>query len=655
MIMKHFIHIVIILSLFFLGCNYLDTVPENDIETIETIFEKRTQAEDWLQTCYLFLSKTLTTLPEDPARTGTDEVVAGDYCRQFFINNNWTFKNWVGFSIADGLQMSQEPYGNVWKRDLFYAGIRYCNIFIEKIKGTYNLDETERKLWTAEVKALKAHYYFELMRRYGPIILVPQNIDANAETVIMQQPRSPIDSVVNAIVSLLDEAIQYLPPMQKKDMSRWAFHNRESAAALKAMTLFYAASPLFNGNPAYANFTNKKGELLFPTYNKEKWKRAAEATDEAIRICTEEGGKELVSGNITQSSKLLNTMADIENSVLAKNFENKEAILMFHTDYNTTGLWSKWTLPYVNSDDTKYYHYESVGCIGASIKMVETYYTEHGLPIDADLQWDYTSRYLLGKETNPEYRYVVSLNTNSILGLHLRREPRFYAHIAADRCYWQRGTTLNDDMIVNVYRGERYGTKIPTINVSTPQNLTGYYIKKGVYSDVQNNNYGTVYNREEPTIIIRLAELYLMKAEAWNEYEGPLVDREHVYEPLNTVRKRAGIPDVETAWLNYSKTPDKVTTQNGMREIIHQEWNVEFAFEGHRFWNLRRWLTAQDELNAKQYGWVITGQNAQQFYNNFEGPIVVWSKRKFIAPRDYLFPIRSEEVLVSGCVQNPYW
>ena len=48
-------------------------------------------------------------------------------------------------------------------------------------------------------------------------------------------------------------------------------------------------------------------------------------------------------------------------------------------------------------------------------------------------------------------------------------------------------------------------------------------------------------------IMFRLAELYLMKAEAWNEYlTAP--DYEHVYAPLNEVRLRAGIPDVESAW-----------------------------------------------------------------------------------------------------------
>ena len=71
------------------------------------------------------------------------------------------------------------------------------------------------------------------------------------------------------------------------------------------------------------------------------------------------------------------------------------------------------------------------------MKMVEMYYTENGLPIDMDNSWNYTNSYKMSKEYNPRYNRVVPLNTD-VLQLHLRREPRFYACIAADRTYWQR-------------------------------------------------------------------------------------------------------------------------------------------------------------------------------------------------------------------------
>lgn len=115
------------------------------------------------------------------------------------------------------------------------------------------MPDNEKALWVAELKALKAQLYFELMRRYGPIILVPENIEVNSDIEIMQQPRSPIDTCVNTIVRLLDEAMKVLPPFMQKDQSRWTYHSLESAATLKAQVLLYAASPLFNGNPAYTN------------------------------------------------------------------------------------------------------------------------------------------------------------------------------------------------------------------------------------------------------------------------------------------------------------------------------------------------------------------------------------------------------------------
>ena len=646
--MKFVISFGIIFSILFAGCNYLDMVPEDDIETVETIFEKREQAEQWLKDCYYRLREPIASVIANPAYLGADEVVAGEHARRRAGTGK---TNWSGLFIGDGLQMVQDPYGNIWSDQTYYLGIRYCNIFLENIGHTYSMQESEKALWSAEIKALKAHFYFELFRRYGAIVLVPENIDVNVEISEMQQPRSPVDSCVNAIVRLLDEAMEVLPPMGQKEQIRWGYHSLESAATLKAYTLLYAASPLFNGNPAYTNFKNKNGELLFnPEYDKEKWRIAAEAAEEALEICLE-NGKEFVRGN-TGATPLLATMKDIERSSLAQNWVNNEAIFMMRQQDMGNNGWSFWTLPYLKSTDPMYG--SSAGCLGASLNMVEMYYTENGLPIDADNTWNHAYRYQMSREVNPKYRDVVALNTN-VLGLHLRREPRFYAHVAADQCYFRLGTTVNHNMLVEAYQGARFGTQEEIINSNVPQNLSGYWIKKGLYSDVPLTNYfNSVSGREEPFVVFRLADLYLMIAEAWNEYlDAP--DEEHVYQYIDAVRERAGIPDVVTAWTTYSNNPGKVTTQEGMREIIHREWDVEFAFEARRFWNLRRWLDAEEVLNADLLGWNILGSDADAFYNHYEGPVPVWTKRGFTAPRDYLFPIRSEEILISGCVQNPGW
>ena len=84
--------------------------------------------------------------------------------------------------------------------------------------------QEEKDLWRAEIQALKAQYYFELMRRYGPIILVPENINAAAPIEEMQQPRRPIDEVVNAIIELCDAAIPKLPYYKEQEQNLSLIH-----------------------------------------------------------------------------------------------------------------------------------------------------------------------------------------------------------------------------------------------------------------------------------------------------------------------------------------------------------------------------------------------------------------------------------------------
>lgn len=633
-------------ALTFTGCEkYLDVVPESDITTLETVFEKREDAYQWLRSCYIMLTPHVAEFVNNPAFLGADEFVAGEYCRQKIAP--------IGLFIGDGLQMAQSPYGNIWHKNQAYAAIRYINIFLERINDVYNMEDSEKAMWAAEMKALKAHFYFELMRRYGPIILVPENIDPNVEIEEMKQPRRPIDEVVDAIVQLCDEAIPELPYQKEKAQTRITYYNKEAAATLKALTLLYAASPLFNGNTMLASFVNKNQERLFPDYDKEKWKKAAEAADEALAIC-EEAGKTLVTGTETMPTTMLNVMADIESSSIAPEYKNSEAIFMVR-DLSQCAYY---TLPYFTDDGegADYYDPYSIGCLGASLKMVEMFYTEHGVPINEDKQW-VASKYAMSKETDERYNNVVALNTD-VLGLHRRREPRFYANIAADRTIWYRKAKVGSrqeytGQEVHAYQGELYGTKLKRIDNSTPQNLSGYWVKKYLRSDITLSYYINYDKSEKGTVIFRLPDLYLASAEAWNEYLDAPDSR--VYDPLNKVRERAGILDVQEAWSTYARNSNKVNTKAGMREIIHQEWNIEFAFEGRRFWNLRRWMTAPEELNTPQYGWNILGDTEELFYHNFEGPVVVWSKRKFTAPKDYFFPIKSEEVMMSGCVQNPGW
>lgn len=648
--MKKIRYIILIAPLLLVGCNYLDMVPEKDIQTVQTIFEERASADLWINglygtTCEMFASY------GDVNFTGADEIITGDPLRKSRAGDRFSYE---GFRVAEGLQMAQDPYGNIWDaRDIHgwyvspYMMIRYCNMFLEEIDGVYNMEDAEKLMWSGEIQALKAFYYFELIRRYGPIILVPTNLEVNDEIVNLQKQRQHVDTCFNATVKLLDEAIANLPLGSQRSADRIAYFNKEGAMALKARVLAYAASPLFNGNEYYSTFTDKEGKPLFSKVkDNNKWKLAAEAADAAIKACLE-SNHSLRVGKGGQPTELLNKISDIEYSVLST-FNNPEAIFE-----SKGGTQYKIFLPLLRSDNTNHYDPNLCGAASPSMKMVEMFYTENGLPIDQDKKWNYSTKYTMSRETSSLYTDVVPLNTD-VLQLHLRREPRFYANIAADRTYWKRGPIggwQDNNLLVEAYKGELFGSQYNTIQSDNWQNINGYWIKKFTYSDRQTRGYTDP--RDATFIVIRMAELYLLAAEAWNEYLS--VPDQRVYGPLNEVRKRAGVMDVVTAWRSYSKDPGRVDNKDGMRKIIHQETNIELCFEGHRFFNLRRWKQAHIDLNEKQLGWNILGENAQQFYNNYTGPAVVWSKCKFTAPRDYLFPLKAEEIMISSMVQNPGW
>src|SRR3546814_14026130 len=93
----------------------------------------------------------------------------------------------------------------------FFTALRDCNIFLENIHKPFDLEDYERDEWIAEVKFLKAFYHFWLLRMYGPIPVIRENIPIRAGTDKTQQYREPVDSVVSYIVQLLAEAADVLP------------------------------------------------------------------------------------------------------------------------------------------------------------------------------------------------------------------------------------------------------------------------------------------------------------------------------------------------------------------------------------------------------------------------------------------------------------
>jgi hypothetical protein len=139
-----------------------------------------------------------------------------------------------------------------------------------------------------------------------------------------------------------------------------------------------------------------------------------------------------------------------------------------------------------------------------------------------------------------------------------------------------------------------------------------------------------------------------MYAEALNEFGGPNAE---IFNYLDQVRARAGLEGVKESWASFSTKPNKPDTKDGLRQIIQQERTIELAFEGKRFWDIRRWKKI-DELNEQPRGWNISGETTDDFYNLVP---VAQVPVKFTV-KDYFWPIKEADLTVNkNLIQNYGW
>ena len=313
---------------------------------------------------------------------------------------------------------------------------------------------------------------------------------------------------------------------------------------------------------------------------------------------------------------------------------------------NSTACLQTWTLPYLTSTQVTAQKLEI--CLGPPLDIVEVFYSKNGVPIDEDKSYDYANRYQVAVAGEDQPFYVRPGFRTAILNLD--REPRFYGNLGFDGNYWfgngrtrdvGMGTEAETSYLIRAKRGETSG-KLTGIRHSR----SGYFSKKGSHYNTEGTSTNIVVT-EYTYPVIRLADLYLLYAEALNESLS--VPNGEVYEYIDRVRTRAGLKGVIESWAAHSSVPQKPSTQLGMREIIHQERLIELAFEGKRFYDLRRWKQAHIVYNRNEYGWNVDASD-----ENYYLPVVL--ERLTYTMKQYLWPISEAELRRNGnLVQNPFW
>jgi hypothetical protein len=291
------------------------------------------------------------------------------------------------------------------------------------------------------------------------------------------------------------------------------------------------------------------------------------------------------------------------------------------------------------------------GWLAATLQSTMRYYTKHGLTLSEDKTINENSWYDIintPDESDAEYevwRGILQPDVPTVR-MYLDREPRFYSDLVVTGGYY-RGHQVRIES--TMFAGANCGYL--TI-FGASYNASGIGVQKICHPESLNSANNRSRRVLYPQPYLRFADLLLMKAEALNEYSGP---SQEVYDLVNEVRTRAGIPTVEEAYSNTewvtAEALNKHLTKEGLREIIQNERENEFAYErGNSFWDNIRWKKAVSRYSNPIWGWNYLGANVYSFFTQ----TLVQGRKWSIS--DCLWPIkRSEMDANSKLIQNPGW
>lgn len=586
--------------------SYFDNAPDN-ITTIDQVFSHRQKTLEFLANVYSYIR---------PPYDWSNETIWAGVSDEIDV----TYTDYEISKINLGMLAPDKEslyYGNLWS--YYYKGIRAATYFMQHVDENKELSDIEKMKCKAEARALRAWYYFALIRQYGPVVILgEQLISADAGTSQMQEPRSSAKTCFEYVTNECDSvlAMKALADFRDNDIDYGRMTNA-TVLALKARTLLYAASPLYNNDETldvFKNFKNEDGSLMMDYTNKdvkERWKRAADACRDLFDFSSQL--QLLDEGDPYQSYKDL-FIKDWNNEVIWAMPKGGFWEQDLACSPRFVNGWSGW---------------------GATQELVDSYFTKTGYPILEDAN----GKHYASDGSYSEDGFSTSIGDDGYtqkgtFKMYCNREPRFYVSIAFDNMQWI--SKFNNSTVQFYYGGNTGRTATETRNYSQ----TGYLACKFVNP---NSNVKTGTLVEHAAILFRLGEFYLNYAEALNEVDFNS-NKTEILKYVNLIRRRAGIP-------LYGVGLPEPTNQQEMRDAIRRERRVELALEEARYFDCCRWCIAQDEFNGPKHG-----MNA----NDSRGKDVFYQRTTFetrVFP-DYatLWPIPlSETYKDKSLVQNPKW
>ena len=643
--------LITIISLVFSSCDYLEKQPD-DMKTDEMIWTSRTETERYLYNIYSQIPAA-NLHQDDPWLGISDEI-------------DLTWNVYRTYSINLGNWNTLSPFYQKWGN--FYSAIRASFVFENNVDRNPELSDDLKEQYKAEVKFLRGLYYFYILRQYGPAVLLTEatQVDGDWDTY----GRAPFDDCVDYVCQMMDEAAatEELPLSWDSEQVWRGKPTKIACKSIKAEVLLLAASPQWNGNPAYANFQNPDGtHLASTTYDESKWRRAAEACKEVIDMADESGVK--LYKNNENGDGAFNPYKSVRD-VLLKNWNTEVIFGRAAFDQNA---WQVHTSPGPNN----------LGGVGPTQRVVDAFFMQNGRTID-DPESGYEETGFAtegGDHWNPNglntsferVKMIEQIRDGEAWGhwpgdwnMYANREPRFYASIlynkriipqlssdVSKRNYYNSPSQQNGYGRVELY----YGGVSRSSGSYTFYPRTGYLALKNV--DPQSNMRDREYAGTRAEVKLRYAQILLDYIECLNEYDPGNADIQTYWD---MIRERAGIPGI------FDVYPEIRGDKEQQREFIIRERQVELCFETDRYFTTRRrWLSSTPDDGGSEdrkygdggrmWGMSINAGNTSTNNFNYTGfyQRTPFETRVF-EDKMYLFPIPQSEIDInSNLVQNPWW
>lgn len=610
-------YIIALAVLLFTATSCNDVLEQQSVNTFnqDVVFSDINVVKSYLGKCYDRMGGNTDNgvlgMREDLLSSATDQTLC--------IHRPANYGNLKGTLSPDNLgYFSNDGYAGFLRWENMYANIQNINNIIANIgavKVTTATDETLKKRLTGEAYFIRAYEYATILMNYGGAVLIdkPNELTQDFQTL----KRSTIAETKDFVLADIANAITTLTGLTI-DQGR---ATPAAAAALKSRVLLFCASKLTNGG-----YTGQEANTLvsFPAGSQPALLQAARDASKAVMDGT--------YGTFALQGSTAEPVQPLTDAQVKSYADNYQSIFIQKGKWNTETIWGiQYPLTGGNVNHANIWFgpcgYHNWGNNDPTEPAVRSFEMSDGTPF----VWD---KYTPGDQFK-RYATAAQLAADPLMNPYNGREPRFYAIVLYNGAPWQARPTDVVDPLNTVQTGHYFQNDETTIISSgfdTRQGpveawngtKTGYYIKKFLDPTCA----GQFFNNTTTWVEFRYAEILLNYAEACIELGG--ADLQNGINALNLVRNRAGLPDRVT------------TDQVVARGYIRQERAIEFFGEGHRYYDLRRWM---------MYGSVIQnvyGMKIKQMVNgNVEWKLDLTDKeddRTWTSDKYYWIPLSRTEM-----------